>query len=125
TRQGRYPVGRRLLCATAFGNIDLDLRGASLPSDVTTIFVLGSFCAVDIYVPEGVEVDVRGLAIGGHRRVRGNDPQPRPGAPLVRVYSLTVFAGFDVWRVPAAWAQKTWSEVIKGIRAGTHRELGA
>ena len=106
-----------------FGNIDLDLRQATLERDVVKIVALGLFAALDVYVPEGVEVDLHGLALGGHKRARGNDLPPRAGTPLLRVTAISVFAGIDVWRVPVAWARKTWREVIRGILAGKHREL--
>jgi cell wall-active antibiotic response 4TMS protein YvqF len=112
-----------VLCLTTFGNIDLDLRGATLEGDVITILALGGFGAVDVYVPEGVEVDLRGLAIFGHARARGGDPPPRPGTPLVRVYALSLWAGIDVWRVPVAWAERTLTQVIRGIRKGEHKRL--
>jgi hypothetical protein len=122
-RDGQIRVRRRVTCLTLFGNVDLDLRQATLERDVVTVVALGIFGAIDVYVPEGVEVDLHGLALGGHKRARGNDPPPRAGTPLVRVVAVSLFAGIDVWRVPAAWAQKTWSEVIRGIRAGAHRKL--
>lgn len=124
-RQGRIRVRRRVGCLTGFGNIDLDLRQATLEGDVITIFALGMFGAIDVYVPEGVEVDLHGFSIGGHKRARGNDPLPHPGTPLVHVIAISIFAGIDVWRVPIGWTQKTWREVIRGIRAGTHKELEA
>ena len=48
-----------------------------------------------------------------------------PGSPLVRVFAFSLFAGIDVWRVPISWTQKTWREVIRGIRSGAHKELEA
>jgi hypothetical protein len=122
-RQGRIRVRRRVGCVVAFGNIDLDLRQATLEGDVITIVGLGMFGAIDVYVPEGVEVDLHGIALGGHKRARGNDPPPRPGTPLVRVFAVSIFAGIDVWRVPIAWADQTWREVIRGIRSGANKEL--
>jgi len=122
-RDGRIRVRRRIGCLMGFGNIDLDLRQATLEGDVITVVVLGMFGAVDVYVPEGVEVDLHGFIIGGHKRTRGNDLPPRTGTPLVRVFAVSIFAGIDVWRVPIAWTQKTWSEVIRGIRSGAHKEL--
>jgi hypothetical protein len=124
-REGRIRLRRRIGCLMAFGNIDLDLRGATLEGDVITIVALGVFGAIDVYVPEGVEVDLHGFAIGGHKRARGNDPPPHPGTPLVRVWAVSIFAGIDVWRVPITWTQKTWREVIRGIRSGAHKELEA
>ena len=55
---------------------------------------------------------------------RASEP-PRPGTPLVRVFAISVFAGIDVWRVPIEWAQRTWREVIRGIRSAAHKELEA
>jgi Domain of unknown function (DUF1707)/Cell wall-active antibiotics response 4TMS YvqF len=124
-REGRIRVRRRVACLMGFGNIDLDLRQATLEGDVIAIVALGMFGAIDVYVPEGVEVDLHGFTLGGHKRARGNDPSPRPGTPLVRVFAVSIFAGIDVWRVPIAWTQKNWREVIRGIRSGAHKELEA
>lgn len=122
-REGRIRIKRRVTCLTCFGNVDLDLRRATLEHEVVTVIAVGLFGAIDVYVPEGVEVDLHGLALGGHKRARGNDPSPRPGTPLVRVIGISIFAGIDVWRVPLAWTQRTWREVIRGIRFGGHKEL--
>ena len=124
-RDERVRVQHRVTCLVAFGNIDLDLRQATLEGDVITIVLLGVFGAADVYVPEGVEVDFRGLSLFGHARANGNDPPPRPGTPLVRVFALSMWAGIDAWRVPHAWSERTWREVIKGIRRGEHKEIGA
>src|SRR6266508_868789 len=98
-REGRIRVRRRVVC--------------------------GAFAAADVYVPEGVEVDFRGLSLFGHTRASGNEPQPRPGTPLVRVFAVSLWAGIDVWRVPLAWSERQWRDVIKGIRSGQHKQLGA
>ena len=124
SREGRLRVRRRITCLTGFGNIDLDLRQATFDSETLTIVAYGMFGAVDVYVPEGVEVDLHGVAVFGHKRARGNDPPPRPGAPLIRVYALSLFSGIDVWRVPLAWTNRGWREVIRGIRSGAHKEIG-
>lgn len=122
-RGGRLRLRRRALCISLFGNVDFDLRQATLEGDVITIVGLAAFAALDVYVPEGVEVDLHGLTIGGHKNANGADVAPLPGTPLVRIYAFGVFCGMDVWRVPLAWAQRTWSQVIKGTKRGEHREL--
>jgi hypothetical protein len=123
TRSGRIRLRRRVACLMGLGNIDLDLRQATFERDVLTIFAFGAFGAIDVYVPEGVEVDFRGIALGGHTHANGNDPPARPGTPLVRVVAVSVFAGLDVWRVPVEWRDKTWREAIRAIRRGEHLEL--
>jgi len=124
-REGRIRVGRRVACLMAFGNIDLDLRHATIERDTVTIFALGAFGSIDVYLPEGIEVDVHGFGLFGHSGAHGNDPPPQPGTPIVRVYTLWWIAGIDVWRVPIAWSKRTLREVIRGIRGGAHKELGA
>jgi hypothetical protein len=125
SRQGRIRVQRLVTCLMAFGNVDLDLREATLDGDSVKIVALGAFGAIDVYVPEGVEVDLHGFALGGHMRGRGNEPPPRSGTPLVRVFAFSILAGIDVWRVPIAWADRGWRDVIRGIRSGAHKELAA
>ena len=123
--EGRIRVRERVVCLTAFGNVDLDLRRATLEGEAITIVAIGAFGAIDVYVPEGVEVDLQGFSLFGHKGLRGNDPPPQPGTPLVRVWALSLFGGIDVWRVPIAWTEKTWRDVIRGIRSGAHKELQA
>ena len=124
-RDGRIRVGRRVICLTGCGNVDLDLREATLDSGVVTIVAVGVMGAIDVYVPEGIEVDLHGLAILGHRSERGADAPPRPGTPLVKVYAFGLLAGIDVWRVPLAWLRRSIGEVIDGIESGRHTELSA
>jgi hypothetical protein len=125
-RQGRLRLGRRVFCFAAFGNIDLDLREATLESDVLTVVAFGLFATMDVYVPEGIESDIGGVVVFGHRNAHGNDVPPVPGSPLVRFDVFGFFAGVDLWRAPLAWGQRSFGEVIRGIRRGEHRpwELG-
>jgi hypothetical protein len=100
-RRGRWRVPRRSFVFTLFGGSDLDLRHAEIDSDVVTIWVFELFGGADVYVPEGVEVDVGGFALFGGIDEHGTDEPPRPGSPLVRIRGLALFGGTDVWRVPA------------------------
>lgn len=121
--EGRLRLRRRALCLSVFGNVDFDLRQATLEGDAITIVGLAAFAALDIYVPEGIEVDLRGFSLFGHRYARGNDRPALPGTPLVRVFALGLFGGMDVWRVPAAWAKWSQGDVIRAMSKGKHREL--
>jgi hypothetical protein len=122
-RQGRLRLGRRVFCLACFGNIDLDLREATLERDVLTVVAFGLFATMDVYVPEGIEADIGGVIVFGHRNAHGNDAAPVQGSPLVRFSVFGMFAGVDLWRVPLAWGRRAFGEVIKGIRRGEHKEL--
>lgn len=99
-RRGRLRIRRWTWVGSLFADVDLDLRQAQLESRRTTVLVLAIFGNVDVYVPEGVDADPSGLALGGHVRSWGRDAA-HAGAPLVRVRVLTLLGTADVWRVPS------------------------
>jgi hypothetical protein len=111
-----------MLTVSVFGDVDLDLRQAEVDDPVVGVNALALFGNVDIYVPEGTEVDVGGIVIFGHRREWGRD-EPRPGAPLLRVSVISLFGTADVWRVPPGMSGD-YRELINGVRQ-QQRELGA
>jgi hypothetical protein len=98
------------------GDADLDLRQAELEHRVTTITAIVLLGNVDVYVPEGIEVDFGGLGTFGHRRESGRDVPGVPGTPLVRVRIFSLLGTADLWRVPAAWVGRPFREVINALR---------
>jgi class 3 adenylate cyclase len=122
-RTGRWRLPRFSLAFILFGNADLDLRQAELDGPVASFTALVLFGNIDLYVPEGVEVDLGGLAVFGHRREWGRDVPPLPGTPLVRVHIFSLFGTADLWRVPVSWAGRTFREVIRSLQRGEQREL--
>ena len=76
--------------------------------------VLAGFANVDVYVPEGVNVDVRGLTVLGHRREWGREIAAAD-APTVHVRALGCFGTIDVWHVPREM-RGTYREIIQGLR---------
>ena len=98
-RRGPLRLRRWTLATSALGDLDLDLREATIDGPQTAVTVLVALGNADIYVPAGVSVDVSGLTIFGHRREWGRDTG-RPDAPVVRVRVLGWFGTVDVWRVP-------------------------
>jgi hypothetical protein len=114
-RRGRLRLGRAALAASLFGDLDFDLRDASIDRHLTTLTVLGAFGNVDIYVPEGVNVDVSGIPVFGHLTDRGRDVG-RPDAPTIHVRMFGIFATVDVWRVPSDMRDSSYREIIKRVR---------
>lgn len=98
-RRGRLRLRGWTFAVGAFADIDLDLREAEIDDPWTAMTILVAFGNVDIYVPEGVNVDVGGITIFGHRREWGHD-LARADAPTIHVRTLGCFGTVDVWRVP-------------------------
>ncbi len=85
TLTGRWRAARRLWSIAVFGGADIDLAQAQLAPEGLTIVSIAVFGGNDLYVPEGIEVDVTDFAIFGGSDRHGREPEPHPGAPLVRV----------------------------------------
>jgi hypothetical protein len=115
TLRGRWRAGRRLFSLALFGGVDVDLREAALDRPVLTIFMLTLWGGSDVYVPQGVEVDVTGFALFGGNDQWGDEGDLHPGSPLVRVVMLTLFGGADVWHVPPG-APARPRELIRALR---------
>lgn len=98
-RRGRLRLRRWTFGATACGDLDLDLREAIIDQPLSTLSLAVACGNVDVYVPEGVNVDVGGLTLFGHLRERGQDVAAGEG-PTIRVRVAGCFATVDVWRVP-------------------------
>jgi hypothetical protein len=98
-RRGRMRLRRRTIAIGAFADMDLDLREAEVEGPETTVLLLTVFSNADIYVPEGVDVEISGFTIFGHRREWGAD-DPRRGSPTIHIRAVGAFTTIDLWRVP-------------------------
>jgi hypothetical protein len=119
-RTGRWRMPGSGFVGVAFGDADIDLRKAELDGPVVSLTAFVLFGNVDVYVPEGVDVDLSGIAVFGHRREFGSELPIPSGAPLLRVRIVSLFGTGDVWRVPHAWAARSFRQVIRALRKGEH-----
>lgn len=113
-RSGRLRLRRRTMAVSVFADVDLDLRQAEIQAERTTVTVLAVFGNVDVYVPAGVNVDVGGLTIFGHRRTWGRLTGP-PTAPALYVRTLSFSGTVDVWHVPAEM-KGNYKEIIRQLK---------
>ncbi|HVS85804.1 MAG TPA: DUF1707 domain-containing protein [Gaiellaceae bacterium] len=115
-RRGRLRLARRAIVVAAFSDVDFDLREAEIAHAETDVHLLVAFGNVDVYVPEGIAVDVTGLTVGGHRREWGRDAA-QPSAPVLGVRVLALFGTVDVWRVPSD-LRGGYRELTKALAQG-------
>jgi len=119
-RRGRLRLRGRAVAASVFGDLDFDLREATIDHRETAVTVLAAFGNADVYVPEGVNVDVGGITVFGHHRDWGRDAG-RPDAPTVHVRVLGLAGTVDVWRVPHDM-HGSYSEIFRQLK-DRRREL--
>ncbi|MEU9481113.1 DUF1707 domain-containing protein [Streptomyces sp. NPDC048191] len=97
-RKGRWTVPKQFNCFAFWGGGEIDLREADFADREVEINCVAIMGGVQVVVPPGVEVVVRGIGImGGFDHPRDDGP-PEPGAPRVVVGGLAFWGGVDVTR---------------------------
>ena len=95
-RQGRWRVERPLAAVAVMGDVVLDLRGAEVPQghvDITATAVMGD---IKIYVPDGVDVQLSGIAVMGDKKVAVREAPAGRTAPRVVVRATVVMGDVKV-----------------------------
>jgi hypothetical protein len=99
-RRGRFRLGAHTYAVSLMGGMNVDLRQAELEEPEVTITVVCVMGGANIIVPEGVEVELTGIAIMGGKSYRPGKQSPPPGAPLVRVRAFSLMGGVSVITKP-------------------------
>ncbi|POX40806.1 hypothetical protein C3486_12315 [Streptomyces sp. Ru73] len=97
-RTGRWTVGRRFTAVAFWGGGEIDLREARFTDHEVVINCFAVMGGINIVVPPGVEVDVRGVEIMGGFDHREAGVPGDPGAPRVIVTGLAFWGGVGVER---------------------------
>jgi hypothetical protein len=93
--KGVWRAPRRLSTLCVFGGSNIDLRKAIVPEEGVTISCLCIFGGVDVIVPPGMRVQVRGMGVfGGFDRT--NNEVDDPYAPTIVVEGIALFGGVSV-----------------------------
>lgn len=97
-RKGRWRLAPRCTVLNVMGGSDLDLNDAELSDERTELRVYSIMGGADIYVPEGMNVEVSEFAFMGGNGVDIGDSHPDPGGPVLRVRCFSLMGGTDVRR---------------------------
>ncbi|MEU0333111.1 DUF1707 domain-containing protein [Streptomyces sp. NPDC006193] len=106
-RKGRWTVPKRFSCLALMGGGEIDLRDADFADREVEIHCVAVMGGVQIVVPPGVEVVVRGVGVMGAFEHPREDGPPEPGAPRVVVGGFAFWGGVGVERkLPRAQRQR-------------------
>ncbi|MET7682822.1 DUF1707 domain-containing protein [Streptomyces sp. NPDC005423] len=97
-RRGRWTVPKRFTCFAFWGGGELDLREADFADHEVEINCVAIMGGVQIVVPPGVEVVVRGIGVMGGFDHRQAGVPGEPGAPRVIVSGFAFWGGVGVER---------------------------
>ena len=102
TLSGRVRLGPEVRVINVMGGADLDLTDAVLSEGEVTIRVFSIWGGSNIHVPDGVHVEHHGVGVLGWDKVEppAEGGAPAPGAPVVRVRSVSIMGGTDIKRGP-------------------------
>lgn len=99
-RKGRWTMPRRFTCFAFWGGGEIDLREANFADREVEVNAIAIMGGVDVIVPPGVEVVVRGIGIMGGFDQREEGVPGEPGAPRVVVTGFAFWGGVGVQRKP-------------------------
>ncbi|WP_128428771.1 DUF1707 SHOCT-like domain-containing protein [Streptomyces cyaneus] len=99
-RKGRWTAPKRFTGVAFMGGGEIDLREANFADREIVINCIAIMGGVEVIVPPGVEVVVRGVGIMGGFDEREESVPGDPGAPRVIVTGLAVWGGVEVRRKP-------------------------
>ncbi|MFD0055983.1 DUF1707 domain-containing protein [Streptomyces sp. NPDC127168] len=97
-RKGRWTVPRRFNSFAFWGGGDIDLREADFADGEVVINCVAIMGGMNVVVPPGVEVIVRGIGIMGGFDHREEGVPGDPGAPRVIVTGFAFWGGVGVER---------------------------
>jgi Domain of unknown function (DUF1707) len=106
TLSGPVRLGAECRVINVMGGADLDLTEAVLVEGEVTIRIFSLWGGSNIIVPHGVHVEHWGRGLLGWDEVDppGEGEAPPPGAPVVRIRSVSIMGGTDVKRgAPRPW----------------------
>jgi hypothetical protein len=97
-RKGRWTMPRRFTCFAFWGGGEIDLREADFTEREVEINAIAIMGGVEVVVPPGVEVVVRGIGVMGGFDHREEGVPGEPGAPRVIVTGFAFWGGVGVQR---------------------------
>jgi class 3 adenylate cyclase len=94
--KGRWRINGKTNAVAVMGGCDMDLRRAEIEGPEVEITAVAFWGGIDIIVPEGFDVELRGFSFMGGRDVRLRDVPIIPGSPRIVVRGFAIMGGIDV-----------------------------
>ncbi len=117
-RRGRWRLQEKTNAVAVMGGCTLDLRNAEVHGSEIVISAVAVMGGIEIVVPEGIEVELGGIAIMGGKDARRLKNVPRlPGSPIVRVRAFAFWGGVSVRsKPPHAHRNDARTDLLPGPR---------
>ena len=97
-RKGHWRLGRSVTVVNVMGGSDLELNDAELAAEVVEMRVFSLMGGSDVWIPEGLDVEVSEFALMGGNEIRIGKTRPGDGGPLLRLKLISIMGGTTVRR---------------------------
>jgi hypothetical protein len=97
-RKGRWRLGRTVNVVNVMGGSDLQLNDAEFAAEVVEMRVFSVMGGSDVWIPDGLDVEVSEFAFMGGNEIRIGEARPGDGGPLLRLKLISVMGGTTVRR---------------------------
>ncbi len=104
--RGRWRISGKTNAVAVMGGCEMDLRRAELEGPEIEITAVAFWGGIDILVPEGFDVELRGFSFMGGRDLRLRDVPLVPGSPRIVVRGYAIMGGIDVKSRPNRSAKR-------------------
>ncbi len=104
--KGRWRISGKTNAVAVMGGCDMDLRRAEIEGPEIEITAVAFWGGIDILVPEGFDVELRGFSFMGGRDLRLRDVPIVPGSPRIVVRGFAIMGGIDVKSRPNRSAKR-------------------
>ena len=94
--RGRWHPAPVTNALALMGGCTLDLRQAEIEGTELVINAVAVMGGIEVIVPEGIHVEMTGLALLGGKECRVRDTRPVPGSPVVRVRVFALMGAVTV-----------------------------
>jgi Domain of unknown function (DUF1707)/Cell wall-active antibiotics response 4TMS YvqF len=97
-RRGHWRVGPKVINFNFWGGSEIDLNDAVLSAQQTEIRIISIMGGADVYVPEGLDVQVSDFSVMGGNGVQLGSELPTPGGPVVHLRLVSLMGASNVRR---------------------------
>jgi DUF1707 SHOCT-like domain len=97
-RRGRWRAGPKVININFWGGSQLDFNDAELSAARTEVVVIAIMGGAEIWVPDGLDVEVSQFALMGGNDVQLGRDRPVPGGPVLHLRLVSIWGGTDVRR---------------------------
>jgi hypothetical protein len=97
-RRGRWRVAPKVININFWGGSDLDFNDAELSAQRTEVWIFSIMGGADVYVPDGLDVEISQFALMGGNDIELGAGRPAPGGPVLHLRLFSLWGGTDVRR---------------------------